>query len=129
MGAFVLAEPPCVAYFVSMSHYPALGEFEHMVLLAVLRLEGNAYAPAILEEIEARTGRAASRGSIYVTLDRLEEKGLLSSVMDAGGAERGGRRRRRLKLTAPGLAALRASREAMLRMWQGMEERLGRGRA
>jgi PadR family transcriptional regulator, regulatory protein PadR len=109
-----------------MGGYNTLGEFEHMVLLAILRLEGDAYAPAILEEIEARTGRAASRGSIYVTLDRLEDKGLLTSVMEEGGQERGGRRRRRLKLTAPGLAALRDAREALHRMWQGVEERFGR---
>ena len=102
----------------------ALGEFEHLVLLAVLRLEERAYAPAILDEIESRTGRPASRGSIYVTLDRLEEKGLLQSEMEAGGATRGGRPRRRVMLTASGLASLRETRAALLRMWQGVEEGL-----
>jgi PadR family transcriptional regulator, regulatory protein PadR len=104
---------------------PALGEFEHLVLLAILRLEAQAYAPAILEEIETRTGRAASRGSIYVTLDRLEEKGLLRSELEAGGDSRGGRPRRRVVLTGSGLGALRATRAALLRMWQGVEEGLG----
>jgi DNA-binding PadR family transcriptional regulator len=104
----------------------ALGEFEHVVLIAILRLESEAYAPAIIEEIEARTGRPASRGSIYVTLDRLEAKGLLRSKMERGEASRGGRPRRRLQLTAAGVRALRESREALLRMWQGVEDRLER---
>jgi len=104
----------------------ALGEFEHVVLLAILRLQTDAYAPAIIAEIEARTGRPASRGSIYVTLDRLEEKGLLRSKMERGEAARGGRPRRRLQLTAVGLEALRESREALLRMWQGIEDVLER---
>jgi len=103
-----------------------LGEFEHVVLLAILRLQTDAYAPAILAEIEARTGRPASRGSIYVTLDRLEEKGLLKSKMERGEVSRGGRPRRRLQLTVAGLNALRESREALLRMWQGLEGRLER---
>jgi DNA-binding PadR family transcriptional regulator len=109
-----------------MTPRPALGEFEHVVLLAILRLGRDAYAPAILEEIEGRTGRQASRGSIYVTLDRLEDKGLIESAAEAGPPERGGRPRRRLELTAAGLEALRESREALLRMWQGVEKRLGR---
>lgn len=104
----------------------ALGEFEHVVLLAILRLEGDAYAPAILDEIEARTGRPASRGSIYITLDRLEEKGLVRSALAAGPAARGGRPRRYLELTPSGLAALRESREALLSLWSGLERRLGR---
>lgn len=104
----------------------ALGEFEHVVLLAILRLEGDAYAPAILDEIEARTGRVPSRGSIYITLDRLEEKGLLSSSLAAGPRERGGRPRRYLELTPSGLVALRESREALLSLWSGLEQRLGR---
>lgn len=97
-----------------------------MVLLAILRLEGGAYAPAILEEIEAHTGRPASRGSIYVTLDRLEDKGLLRSEMEDGTPPRGGRPRRWLRLTPSGLEALRESRDALLSMWEGVEERLGR---
>jgi DNA-binding PadR family transcriptional regulator len=103
-----------------------IGEFEHLVLLAILRLEGDAYAPEILEEIETRTGRRASRGSIYVTLDRLEEKGLLRSEIEAGAPARGGHPRRQLHLTPAGIEALRDSWEALLRMWRGVEERLRR---
>ena len=104
----------------------ALGEFEHVVMLAILRLEGDAYAPAILDEIEACTGRAPSRGSIYITLDRLEEKGFIRSSLAAGPPARGGRPRRYLELTRTGLAALRESRHALLNLWSGMERRLGR---
>ncbi|MGD8276702.1 MAG: PadR family transcriptional regulator [Gemmatimonadota bacterium] len=107
-----------------MSPRFTLGEFEHVVMLAILRLEDAAYPPAILEEIEARTGRPASRGSIYVTLDRLEDKGLLESVLREGPRERGGRPRRYVRLTAMGESVLRESRDALLSLWQGIEERL-----
>jgi DNA-binding PadR family transcriptional regulator len=103
-----------------------LGDFEHVVLIAVLRLGEEASAPAILAELEARTGRPASRGSIYVTLDRLEDKGLLASAIVPGHEERGGRPRRFVQLTRDGLEALRESREALLSLWQGVEERLKR---
>jgi DNA-binding PadR family transcriptional regulator len=99
----------------------ALGQFEHVVLLAILRLGDAAYAPAILEEIEARTGRPPSPGSMYVTLDRLEEKGLLRSrLVDADG-ERAGRPRRYVSVTAYGVRELRASRTALLKLWRGLE--------
>jgi DNA-binding PadR family transcriptional regulator len=99
----------------------ALGQFEHVVLLAILRLGDTAYAPAILEEIEARTGRPPSPGSMYVTLDRLEEKGLLRSrLVDADG-ERAGRPRRYVSVTAYGVRELRASRTALLKLWRGLE--------
>lgn len=97
-----------------------------MVLIAVLRLGSDAYPPAILAEIEARTGRPPSRGSIYVTLDRLEDKGLLASVMEPGRRERGGRPRRYVQLTDRGMEVLRESRDALLSLWRGVEERLER---
>src|SRR4051794_16885670 len=99
----------------------AIGQFEHLVLLAILRLGDTAYAPAILAEIEARTGKPASPGSMYVTLDRLEEKGLLRSSIADGDAERGGRPRRYVTVTAYGLRELRASRAALLKLWRGLE--------
>src|SRR5678816_2653557 len=98
-----------------------LGELEHVVLLAILRLGDAAYAPAILEEIERRTGRAASAGSMYVTLDRLEDKGLLRSRLADAADERGGRPRRYVTVTALGLRELRASRAALIKLWRGLE--------
>ena len=99
----------------------SLGQFEHVVLLAILRLGDAAYAPAILEEIEARTGRPPSPGSMYVTLDRLEEKGLLRSRLVEANGERAGRPRRYVTVTAFGLRELRASRTALLKLWRGLE--------
>jgi PadR family transcriptional regulator, regulatory protein PadR len=99
----------------------SLGEFEHLVLLAILRLGDTAYAPAILDEIEQRTGRPASPGSMYVTLDRLEEKGLIRSRLGDAEDERGGRPRRYVTVTALGVRQLRASRTALLKLWRGLE--------
>jgi PadR family transcriptional regulator, regulatory protein PadR len=98
-----------------------LGEFEHLVLLAILRLGDQAYAPAILEELEARTGRPPSPGSMYVTLDRLEEKGLLRSRLADANDDRGGRPRRYVTVTPLGVRQLRASRTALLALWHGLE--------
>jgi DNA-binding PadR family transcriptional regulator len=99
----------------------SLGQFEQLVLLAILRLGDKAYAPAILEEIEARTGNPASPGSMYVTLDRLEEKGLLRSRLAEASDERGGRPRRYVSVTAYGIRELRASRAALMKLWRGLE--------
>jgi PadR family transcriptional regulator PadR len=99
----------------------SLGQFEHVVLLAILRLGDTAYAPAILEEIETRTGRPASPGSMYVTLDRLEEKGLLRSRLADGGDDRGGRPRRYVTVTAYGMRELRAARSTLQKLWHGLE--------
>ena len=102
----------------------ALGEFEQMVLLAVLcaSQEGEAYGITIHGELEARTKRRASRGAVYMTVDRLEKKGLLASYQTEPLAERGGRARRCYRVTKPALAALRDSRRALLNLWQGLKE-------
>ena len=100
---------------------PPLGQFEQLVLLAILRLGDSAYAPAILEELEQRTGRPASAGSMYVTLDRLESKGLLRSRLADASDERGGRPRRYVTVSALGLRELRTSRKALLNLWNGLE--------
>jgi DNA-binding PadR family transcriptional regulator len=101
-----------------------LGEFEHIVLLAILRLGDEAYAIPIREEIEERTGRAVARGALYTALERLETKRFLRSRMSEPLPERGGRSRRYFTLTAAGLNAMRSSRRNLLRLWQGLEERL-----
>lgn len=71
-----------------------LGEFEQMLLLAAMRLEDEAYGVTLMRELESRVGRAVSRGSVYVTLDRLEDKGWIASELSASRQERGGRPRR-----------------------------------
>jgi DNA-binding PadR family transcriptional regulator len=103
---------------------PSVGEFEQIVLLAVLRLEGNAYGVSIRQEVIRQTGRTASRGSIYMTLERLEKKGLLRSSMTEPTPERGGRSKRVYAATKHALAALRHSRANLLKLWSGLEERL-----
>lgn len=101
-----------------------LGEFEHLVMAAALRLGDDAYGAAIIREIEGRTGRRVAGGSLYVTLDRLEEKGLVRSRMAERSPARGGRPKRFITVTAGGLEALRAARQAMLSIWEGIEDTL-----
>jgi DNA-binding PadR family transcriptional regulator len=101
-----------------------LGEFEQVVLLAILRVKDDAYAIPIREEIEARTGRTVARGALYTALERLETKRCLRSRMGEPLAERGGRSRRYFSVTPGGLSALRASRAALLSLWKGIESTL-----
>ncbi|NKB90512.1 MAG: PadR family transcriptional regulator [Acidobacteria bacterium] len=98
-----------------------LGELEQMILWAVIRLDEDAYGMAIRDELERRTGRAASRGGVYVTLDRLVSKGYLSSRLGDGDERRAGRRRRYFLLTEPGRVALREARSALVNLWHGIE--------
>ncbi|WP_405282498.1 helix-turn-helix transcriptional regulator [Gaopeijia maritima] len=101
----------------------ALGEFEQMVLLAILHVEGETYGVPIMEEIERRTGRSVSRAAVYVTLRRLEKRGLVTSWMGEPTGERGGKARRCVKVEEAGLERLRESREAMDRMWADLDPR------
>lgn len=101
-----------------------VGEFEQMLLLAMLRLGDDAYGVRLMEELERRVGRRVSRGSVYVTLDRLEEKGWVESHHSGSRPERGGRPRRIVGVTAEGLEALRKSRAALMSLWDGLEEAL-----
>jgi len=107
----------------SFSEKGLLGELEQLVLLAVLRLDRNAYAVSIRDEIEARTGIALGRSSVYVTLDRLDRKGYLSSWMTDPLPERGGKARRCFAVTAPGKRALAAAEQAVARMRAARAER------
>jgi PadR family transcriptional regulator len=83
-----------------------LGEFEHLVLLALLRLEGRAYGVTARREIETRANREVSIGAVYATLDRLQDKGYVKSFMGEPTAERGGRSKRFFRITAKGVTAL-----------------------
>jgi DNA-binding PadR family transcriptional regulator len=104
----------------------ALGEFEQMILLAVLHLGDEVYGVPIVDEIERRTGRAVAPAAVYITLRRLEQKGLLSSWMSDPTPERGGKARRCVKVTRAGLAMLRESRQVIDQMWKGLDPGLGR---
>jgi DNA-binding PadR family transcriptional regulator len=104
-----------------MSNREYLGEFEQVVLLAVMRLGDEAYGVTIRREIEERTGRTVTLGSIYPTLHRLEAKRLVSSFTGHPTASRGGRSRRHFQLEPEGRAALRRSRDIVAALWAGYE--------
>src|ERR1700722_2562935 len=93
----------------TMSKGDHLGEFEQLVLLAILRLGTNAYGMPIRREIEERADRTASIGALYMTLERLEAKGFLRSQLGEATSERGGRAKRFFELTGAGSEALRSS--------------------
>src|SRR5262252_1882952 len=95
------------------SELPLVGEVEQLVLLAVLRLGDDAYAVPIRALIRGETGVDLSRGTIYVTLERLERKGYVTSWFSDPQAVRGGKARRIFKLTSAGVAAVRASKRAV----------------
>jgi DNA-binding PadR family transcriptional regulator len=103
-----------------MSDAP-LGEFEQLVLLAVVRLGETAYGVSIADEIGSRTGREVSLGAVYKTLERLEDKGLVAGRVGQPTAERGGRRKKHYRVLAAGQRALRQSLEALRSMTQGLE--------
>ena len=103
----------------------ALGEFEQVVLLSILRLGDEAYAVSIRDEIARCTGREVSRGSIYITLDRLETKGYLKSRLADPTPERGGRAKRYYTLRPRAVEALKDSRRALVALWRGLERVLG----
>ena len=96
-----------------------LAEVEQLVLLAVLRLGKEAYAVPIRELIARDGGVALSRGSVYITLDRLEQKGLLESWFSEPRTEPGGKARRLFRLCPDGLSALRSSRRTIDRLAAG----------
>jgi DNA-binding PadR family transcriptional regulator len=98
-----------------------LGELEQIVLLAALRLGDEAYAVPILEQVRRQTGRTIARGALYTALDRLEAKGCLLSRFGEPLPERGGRPRRYFTVTPAAIRALKASRTALLRLWDGLE--------
>jgi PadR family transcriptional regulator PadR len=110
-----------------MSRREHLGEFEQIVLLAILRIGEDAYGVPIRLEIETRTGRSVTVGALYRTLDRLEEKGYVTSSFGDPTPARGGRSRRYFKVRPVGLRTLRASRDVLTAMWDGLEPQVPRG--
>ena len=107
-----------------MGKAPYLGEFEQQLLLVILRLGDEAFGPDIGRELEARAGRRVSRGALYTTLDRLDDKGLVRWRTVPGTEARDGLPRRLYAVTAAGLAAVRAAREVVRRLWDGLEPRI-----
>jgi DNA-binding PadR family transcriptional regulator len=98
----------------------SLGEFEHQVLLAILRHGGESYSVPVVLELEERAGREVTQAAVFIVLRRLEEKRLLRSRME----EDSGRSRRYFKITASGMNRLRESRHALLQLWEGLDAAL-----
>jgi PadR family transcriptional regulator, regulatory protein PadR len=98
-----------------------LGEFEHIVVLALLRLGDRAYGVTVRQEIESRTNREVSIGSVYATLERLETKGYVKSHRGDPTPERGGRSKRFFRVTPGGVAAVNRTQRALQSMTQGLD--------
>ena len=98
----------------------AVGNFELMVMLAVIRLGDDAYGVPVSKLIEESTGREVLVGSVYAALERLEDKGFVASQLGDPTPERGGRARRYFRLTEKGLSQVRHTRSALVKLWRGI---------
>jgi DNA-binding PadR family transcriptional regulator len=98
------------------------GEWELMVILALMRLGDDAYGVPICREIEQQTGREVALGSVYATLDRLSEKGFVFSRLGEPTAERGGRAKRYFRVTPTGVREVRKTQRALTNLWNGLPQ-------
>lgn len=105
----------------------ALGEFEHQVLLAILRLGGESYSVPLVVELEEKTGREVAQAAVFIALSRLEKKALLTSRIEAANAAKSARPRRYFKPTPEALRRLRETRQTFVRLWEGLEVVLDKG--
>ena len=103
---------------------PILGEFEQIVMLALLRLGSDAYGATVCAEIENRGGRGVSVSAVHTTLERLEQKGLVKSRMGEPSPQRGGKRKRHYEVAALGMRSLQASYRSIRSMADGIEHLL-----
>ena len=102
----------------------SIGEFEHLILLGILRLGAAAYGVPIIDEVEACTGREISQAAVYLTLKRLEDKGWIRGRIGDSSEPRGGRPKRFYSVTELGRSKLREARNQLLKMWSGLQEEL-----
>jgi PadR family transcriptional regulator PadR len=102
-----------------------LGEFELMILLAVLHLGDEAYGVPISRELERLRGRDVSVGSVYAALERMESKGLVASTLGDPTPERGGKAKRYFRLTKAGLGQVRETRRVLTTLWKQLPELKG----
>jgi PadR family transcriptional regulator PadR len=102
----------------------SIGEVEHLVLLAIVRVGENSYGVPIRAEIDRRAGREVAFGALYTCLDRLARKGYVQSRLSKPTPERGGKARRCYRLTPTGARALRNARGRLMRMWDGVSSDL-----
>lgn len=105
-----------------MTERSYLGEFELMILLAVIHLGDEAYGVPISRELEAHRGRDVSVGSVYAALERLEVKGLVASSLGDPTPERGGKAKRYFRVTHEGLRQVHDTRRVLTRLWQALPD-------
>jgi DNA-binding PadR family transcriptional regulator len=99
-----------------------LGEFELLVMLTVIRLGEGAYGVPISREIERQTGREVAFGTVYATLERLQEKGLVRSSLGDATPQRGGRAKRFFRVSAAGLRTVQETKRSLIGLWRGLPE-------
>jgi PadR family transcriptional regulator PadR len=104
-----------------MAGSPSLGEFEQIVILAILRLGEDAYGATIGSEIQNQTGRAPAAGALYTTLDRLEDKGMVRSQMGDPTPQRGGRAKRFFNVTSTGVQAVARAQRSYQNLMKGLQ--------
>ncbi len=102
----------------------SLGEFEHLILLSILRLGPDVYGVPVIREIEDRAGRTVSHAAAYLTLRRLEDKGWITSRLGDPTPQRGGRAKRFFSLERAGLRRLHDARNVLLEMWDGVSPQI-----
>lgn len=112
--------PGCFFFIVEYMSREAIGNFELMVMLAVIRLGDDAYGVPISKIIEESTGREVLVGSVYAALERLEDKGFVASEVGEPTPERGGRAKRYFRLREKGLYQVRHTRSALIKLWRGI---------
>ena len=120
-----LAAHVFIQYFEEMRKGEYLGNFDLMLLLAVLRLGENAYGVTLARELEGQTGREVVVASVYATLDRLQERGLVTSSLGDSTPERGGRAKRYFRITRAGIREVRDAQRSLLNLWKGLPELKG----
>jgi PadR family transcriptional regulator, regulatory protein PadR len=114
-----------IHYLEEMRKGEYLGNFDLMTLLAVLRLGEDAYGVTIARELEQQTGREVVVASVYATLERLEERGLVASSLGESTPERGGRAKRYFRITKAGVREVRDARRSLMNLWKGLPELKG----
>jgi PadR family transcriptional regulator, regulatory protein PadR len=108
-----------------MASQTILSNFELMVMLAIIRIGNDAYGVSISNEIEATTGSEILLGSVYDALNRLEEKGLITSVLGEATPERGGRAKRHFRTTSQGLKIVKDTQRSLIKLWKGLPQLRG----
>lgn len=116
--------PLAGGYFFAILEYMAkrsyLGEFELMILLALIRVGDDAYGVPISKKLLNTTGREVALGSVYAALERLEEKELVSSTLGDPTSARGGRAKRYFRVTKKGMREMQTARTALMKLWRGL---------